>query len=109
MVDDNGTLNDAGTLVVHAEDGAYHAVPWAVIAQYRVTGEHEAVAATLLTAEVQGHVLDGIGRLIAVTPMKVQNANDQALLGAEQQRPLVHSQTRLRPVRAVHATSGWPS
>jgi hypothetical protein len=40
--------------------------------------------------------LDGISYLVAVTQMKANNANDQALHGAEDQRKLVKQQELLR-------------
>jgi len=39
---------------------------------------------------------DGISRLIAVTQLKAQNANDQAIAGANKQRELVGKQRLLR-------------
>lgn len=39
---------------------------------------------------------DGISRLIAVTQVKVQNANDDAMNGADKQRALVDEQRRVR-------------
>lgn len=39
---------------------------------------------------------DGINRLIMVTQLKTQNANDEALDGAERQRELAQKQKQLR-------------
>jgi hypothetical protein len=44
--------------------------------------------------------MDGISYLVAVTQMKANNANDQALHGAEDQRALVKKQEFLRQAQA---------
>lgn len=49
-----------------------------------------------VTSGAASAVDDGITRLIAVTQMKANNANDDALKGAEQQRGLVKQQQQLR-------------
>ena len=43
--------------------------------------------------------LDGINRLIAVTQMKSNSANEDALRGAAQQRALIGQQKQLRAVQ----------
>jgi len=43
--------------------------------------------------------IDGISQLIAVTQLKAQNANDQALHGATKQRELLGKQQTLRAVQ----------
>ena len=52
--------------------------------------------ATRRMGDVQTRGLDGISRLIAITQTKSDNANDEALSGADKQRTLVMEQRRLR-------------
>ena len=45
---------------------------------------------------------DGIKSLIVVTQMKAENANDEALAGAEKQRDLAQQQKQLRRNQATY-------
>jgi hypothetical protein len=47
---------------------------------------------------------DGIARLIAVTQMKANNANDEALEGANKQRRLIREQKSLRATQTTFGT-----
>lgn len=55
-----------------------------------------ALAAMLGVTLGTASAADGINRLIAVTQLKTQNANDEALNGADRQRELVKKQKQLR-------------
>jgi hypothetical protein len=45
---------------------------------------------------VSGSAMDGISYLVAVTQMKANNANDDALAGADKQRALVREKHSVR-------------
>ncbi len=52
---------------------------------------------------------DGISRLIAVTQLKSENANDEALAGADDQRSIIGEQKSIRAVQSAFGTSSEDS
>jgi len=60
-----------------------------------MTSENRELSLTELAC-VSAAAMDGISYLIAVTQMKANNANDDAMAGADKQRSLVREKHSLR-------------